>query len=117
MTSLYRRSLQIPDDFALLGCNNIEEGAYAEPPLSTFQFPYAYLAEMMIGEAMLKTGMRPHKKLSLPLPEPMIRETCGGRQRLGNKLQDTIRELIQQTCTEIQPESENRLQKKILVEA
>lgn len=90
MTALYRRGFSVPEDFALLGCNDQPAGGCAEPPLSTFRFPYDYVVESFVGEALKRAGIAPAEAVRLPDLAPVIRESCQGRRLLGNRLEETV---------------------------
>ena len=80
----------IPEDFAILGHNNNPNGLRSNPPLSTMLLPYDYVAKGMIGHALaLSRG----ESAQLKEHEPQafyIRESCGGRARLGIDGVDTL---------------------------
>jgi DNA-binding LacI/PurR family transcriptional regulator len=101
MTALYKRSFSVPEDFALFGCNNIEVAAYSEPPLSTFEFLYDYVAESFISEALSRCETTPHEKIPLPDTAPVIRESCGGSTILGEKLEKIVNEINMEVNHEI----------------
>lgn len=87
----------IPDDFAVLGHNNNPNGLRSNPPLSTMLLPYDYVAKGMIGHALaLSRG----ESAQLTGHEPQafyIRESCGGRARLGaDGVETVIKELMKE---------------------
>lgn len=102
MTALYKRGFSTPQDFALIGCNNIEDGNYAEPPLSTFNFPYHYLSNSLVGKVLRLAGERDLSPMpGIPDVSPVIRMSCGGKDKLGNKLERVIRKIKDNVLREI----------------
>jgi len=90
MTALHKHDLRIPQDVAVMGFRNIPMSATSDPPLSTIQFDHDYVARsimnhaeaMMKGESAQGDG-RARQQL-------IIRESCGGKLRVGEKLQAII---------------------------
>ncbi|VGO15303.1 Arabinose metabolism transcriptional repressor [Pontiella desulfatans] len=84
------KGFSIPQDFAVLGHNNNPNGLRSNPPLSTMLLPYDYVAKGMIGHALaLSSG----ESAQLKGHEPQafyIRESCGGRVRLGQDGVDAV---------------------------
>ncbi len=101
MTSLYKRGFSIPEDFAVIGCNNLEIGAYSEPPLSTIEFPYDYLAETLIIEALSRSGETMQVPPKLPHTRPIIRQSCNGKNIKKNNINEFINRLIKENDHEI----------------
>jgi len=95
MDACYRNGITIPDDFALIGYNNNPAGLCSNPPLSTMLCPYDYIADGMLEHA-LALSRGESQQCSKPSPQSfVIRESCGGRMRLGNKLDCVIKELME----------------------
>jgi DNA-binding LacI/PurR family transcriptional regulator len=99
MTSLHKLGLRIPQDVAVMGFRNIPMSATSDPPLSTIQFDYNYVAKAMLdhAEAQSKGGAAQadgHCQQQL-----IIRESCGGRIRAGEKLSEIIERISMQERT------------------
>lgn len=79
---------KLPEDMALIGFNNFSFGCYLNPPLTTILFPYRYLAERMLKRAIdFSEEHFEFGKIDLPIPEIIVRDSCGARARLsGEKL-------------------------------
>jgi GntR family transcriptional regulator, arabinose operon transcriptional repressor len=93
MTALHKQNLRIPQDVAVLGFKNIALAATSDPPLSTIQFDYDYVARAMLDHAeALRQGTsaqadgRARQRL-------VIRESCGGRLRRGDALPAIIEQV------------------------
>ena len=94
MEACRRKGVRIPEDFAVLGHNNNPSGLRSDPPLSTMLCPYDYIADGMIAHALALTRGT-SEQLSGQEPQAFyIRESCGGRLRLGDKIDETISALI-----------------------
>ncbi len=84
MEACRRKGISIPNDFAVLGHNNNPSGLRSDPPLSTMLCPYDYISDGMIAHAISLTRGE-SAQLSGREPQAFyIRESCGGRQRLGD---------------------------------
>jgi DNA-binding LacI/PurR family transcriptional regulator len=94
MDACEAKGLSVPDDFAVLGHNNNPNGLRSAPPLSTMLCPYEYIASGLIGHAM---AMSRGATEQLGGREPQafyIRESCGGRQKFGDRIDDMVSELL-----------------------
>lgn len=70
----------LPEEMAVMGFNNFAFGRYVDPPLTTIQFPYDYLAKRLLVRALeLSSGQTEWSAAELPAPEVVLRESCGGR--------------------------------------
>lgn len=90
MEEAMAKGYSIPDDFAVLGHNNNPNGLRANPPLSTMLLPYDHVAKGMIGHAL---ALSKGESAQLIKHEPQafyIRESCGGRARLGQDGVDAV---------------------------
>ncbi len=94
MDACGRNEISVPSDFAVLGHNNNPNGLRADPPLSTMLCPYDYIADGMIAHALALTRS---SSAQLGGQEPQafyIRESCGGRLRLGNRIDEVVASLL-----------------------
>lgn len=89
-----RKGVRIPEDFGVLGHNNNPNGLRSDPPLSTMLCPYDYIADGMISHAIALTR---GSSAQLGGQEPQafyIRESCGGRLRLGDRIDKVVADLL-----------------------
>lgn len=94
MDACRNRGIRVPDDFAVLGHNNNPNGLRSDPPLSTMLCPYDYIAEGMLTHALAMTRGE-SAQLSGQEPQAFyIRESCGGRQRLGERIDEVVEGLL-----------------------
>jgi GntR family transcriptional regulator, arabinose operon transcriptional repressor len=91
MTALHKFDLRIPEDVAVLGFNNIPLGESTDPPLSTIQFDYSYVARAMLEHAQAMARGESKQASGEAREILVIRRSCGGRQRAGSKLDEIIR--------------------------
>jgi DNA-binding LacI/PurR family transcriptional regulator len=94
-----RLGVSIPGDIALLGHNNNPDGLRSEPTLSTMLCPYSHIARGMLEHAR---ALADGASAQLSGREPkafFIRESCGGRLRLGDKVESLAKEILHE-CTE-----------------
>jgi len=90
MDAAIAKGYSIPNDFAILGHNNNPIGLRSNPPLSTMLLPYDYVAKGMIDHALaLSRGESAQFKGHEPQAF-YIRESCGGRARLGRDGVDAV---------------------------
>ncbi len=96
MQACEQKGFSVPDDFAVLGHNNNPLGLRSNPPLSTLFNSYEYVSDGLIGHAIaLSKGSS--KQLTGHEPQDFfIRESCGGRMRHGNKIDDIVSTLLAQ---------------------
>lgn len=72
----------LPRDMAIMGFNNFAFSKYVDPPLTTIQFPYDYLAGRLLLRAMeLSSGRTEWSEVELPAPKMVLRRSCGGVDR------------------------------------
>jgi DNA-binding LacI/PurR family transcriptional regulator len=94
MQACRQKGIKIPEDFAILAHNNNPSGLRSDPPLSTMLCPYDYIADGMIAHAIALTKGS-SAQLSGKEPQAFyIRESCGGRLRLGNKIDKLVDSLL-----------------------
>jgi DNA-binding LacI/PurR family transcriptional regulator len=94
INSLHKQNWKLPEDIAVAGFNNFCFSAFTDPPLTTIQFPFKYLAQSLIRRAIeLAEGKEEWvRTLKVPQPELIIRESCGGRAIGKNILEKLIRD-------------------------
>jgi DNA-binding LacI/PurR family transcriptional regulator len=96
MTSLHKLDLRIPQDVAVMGFRNIPMSATSDPPLSTIQFDYNYVAGAMLDHAEAQSKGNSAQADGHCQQQLIIRESCGGRIRVGEKLSEIIERLSTQ---------------------
>ncbi|MBN2711360.1 MAG: substrate-binding domain-containing protein [Planctomycetes bacterium] len=78
MTSLHKHGMSIPEDYAVLGFNNIPSGISSDPPLSSMQHSYRYIASNMLAHAVSAAQGRLVQTTGGAQHHFVVRESCGG---------------------------------------
>jgi DNA-binding LacI/PurR family transcriptional regulator len=96
MQACEKKGLSVPSDFAVLGHNNNPLGLRSNPPLSTLLCPFEYVSDGLIDHAIaLSKGSS--KQLSSNEPQDFfIRESCGGRLKYGDEIDNIVSRLVNQ---------------------
>lgn len=97
MNACQRKGYSVPGDFAVLGHNNNPLGLRANPPLSTVLCPYDYVSNGLIDHAIALSKGSSKQYTGHEPQDFFIRESCGGRMRFGDKIDDLVAELLAQT--------------------
>lgn len=95
MDACSRNNISVPSDFAVLGHNDNPSGLRANPPLSSMLCPYESIAGGMVAHAL---ALSRNLSAQLDGPEPQafqIRESCGGRLKLGNRVDELVESLLE----------------------
>jgi LacI family transcriptional regulator len=80
LSALRERGLAVPEDVAVVGCDDIPLAAHAAPPLTTVHVPFYETGETAVRlllDTIAGEVERPRRVL-LPV-ELVVRESCGGR--------------------------------------
>jgi GntR family transcriptional regulator, arabinose operon transcriptional repressor len=93
MTALHKQDFRIPEDVAVLGFNNVPMGKSSDPPLSTIQFDYSYVAGAMLDHARAMEQGQSAQTSGEAREILVIRSSCGGKKRAGEKLDQIIRDV------------------------
>ncbi len=93
MMAVLAAGYRIPRDFAVLGCNGDEDMATLPIPLSTIRFPYEYLVHSIIDKARRLMGDELPLR-EVPMVEPVVRSSCGGRAYFKSELDSVLRSLV-----------------------
>ncbi len=93
MTSMHKLGLNAPTDFCIVGYNNIDASHYSDPPLSTVAQNFEH-----IGNGLLKSALALSKGEVCQFAETstlrfLVRQTCGGRDRLDASLIAELQDL------------------------
>ena len=83
ISGAHKRGLRLPDELGLLGFNNVSLGQMSDPPLTTIEFGYDRLAEGLVEQAMASIEKRRVRIRPVFAERMIVRESCGGRTRLG----------------------------------
>lgn len=81
LEELKRLDVQVPDDLALLGFDDIEEAKYANPPLSSVRQPFFEQGREAVSAVLAAIAGEPR-------PEPLVLQTTNQFRRSCGCLQD-----------------------------
>lgn len=95
MDACQRNEISIPTDFGILGHNNNPLGLRANPPLTTMYSPYTFLANGMLDHALALSAGSSGQVAGREPVAINVRESCGGRARFGNDIDDVVVRLIE----------------------
>jgi len=111
INALHKHNLRVPADVGVIGTNNSSICQLSDPPLTTIQFPYQYLADAAVTYAMsLKTG-NPEKLDDTSKTALVIRDSCGGKLRIGKQLPELVDGLYRKYdsfCVSVSPQNTKR---------
>jgi len=93
MTAAHKLGLRIPQDVAVLGFNNIPLSRSSDPPLSTIQFDYDYVASAMLNHAQALASDGSRQARGGAASTLVVRESCGGRVRAGDGLEAILKDI------------------------
>ncbi len=82
-----RHNLTVPDDVAIMGCDNIDFGEYAAVPLSSVNYAVDVVSRLAVDRLMrlISAGDHlPEPRATRIDPELVIRESTRSRTRNGN---------------------------------
>jgi len=83
----HKHGLAIPEKLGVIGFNNIALGKMIDPPLTTIEFGYERLAKDLVEHAIARINRQEPVITLVPGERMIVRESCGGRLRLGEKAQ------------------------------
>jgi DNA-binding LacI/PurR family transcriptional regulator len=97
LASMHKHQLLVPQDLALIGQGCTPASECSDPPLSSLSFPYEYVTNCMIRHALSLRDGRMSQGNADVAPQMVIRDSCGGKLRVG---EDRINELLEQIIQE-----------------
>ncbi len=97
MQACERKGLSVPGDFAVLGHNNNPLGLRSNPPLSTLLCPYDYVSDGLLDHAIARSKGTSQQLNGNEPKEFFIRESCGGRLKFGDDIENVVSDLLAET--------------------
>lgn len=82
MTAMHKLGLEAPADFRVIGYNNTEASRFSDPPLSTVEQNFDYIAEWLIRSALALAEGRVEQAQEIPDCLLRVRQTCGGAAKI-----------------------------------
>jgi len=93
MTSMHKLGLSAPADFNIVGYNNSDASHYSDPPLSTVAQNFEYVGTWLLKSALALSRGEISQSTENPPLTFLVRETCGGRDRINDDLVQSLHEL------------------------
>jgi Transcriptional regulators len=90
ITAMHKLGLSAPDDFQIIGRNGSDAGAFSDPPLTTLRQNFSYIGLWLIRNALGLAQGAGERSSAPPPPELLIRASCGGAGRVGDKLREQL---------------------------
>ena len=79
LTSMHKHGLKAPEDFSVIGFNNIEQCIYSDPPLTTISQDFKRLAAAMLDHSLGAINGTLVQCSAVNQHHLIIRRSCGGR--------------------------------------
>lgn len=86
MTAMHKIGFSAPQDFTIIGYNNTDASHYSDPPLTTVRQNFNYIGKWLAKSALALAEGRLSQSNEAPALEMLVRDTCGGRGRLNERL-------------------------------
>jgi hypothetical protein len=93
MTAMHKLGLSAPADFAIVGYNNTDASHYSDPPLTTVRQNFNYIGKWLVKSALALSRGELSQSRDVPALEMLVRETCGGRDKLDESLTKQLERL------------------------
>lgn len=79
MNAAVENGLRIPEDLSIIGFDNIEEGKYTNPPLTTIDQPMEHISRSLVEKLLLKMEDKDSRTPQKVVLEPrlIVRKSCG----------------------------------------
>ncbi|MDR1281708.1 MAG: substrate-binding domain-containing protein [Opitutaceae bacterium] len=90
MTAMHKLGLGAPGDFRIIGFNNTEASVYSDPPLSTIRQNFDFISHWLVKNALALARGEVCQATRLQPVLLLIRETCGGRGKIGRELREQL---------------------------
>ena len=93
LTAMHKLGLSAPADFSLVGYNNTDASHYSDPPLSTVAQNYDYIGQWLLKSALALSRGEISQSTETPALKFLVRQTCGGRERIDATLIEALHAL------------------------
>jgi DNA-binding LacI/PurR family transcriptional regulator len=102
LTAMHKLGLSAPEDFAIIGYNNVDASHYSDPPLSTVSQNFQYVGHWLVKSALALARGEVCQSSRAPSLDLLVRDTCGGRGAITDHIRDEMRRL--NVLVQVQPE-------------
>ncbi len=86
LTSMHKNNLKAPNDYSVIGFNNIEQCIYSDPPLTTISQDFKHLAEAMLEHSGAAINNALVQSSAVNQHSLIIRESCGGKSLISKQI-------------------------------
>lgn len=93
MTAMHKIGFSAPQDFTIVGYNNTDASHYSDPPLTTVRQNFNYIGKWLAKSALALAEGQVNQSKEVPALEMLVRETCGGRGRINERLLKQLEKL------------------------
>jgi len=93
MTAMHKLGLSAPSDFSIVGYNNTDASHYSDPPLSTVAQNFDYIGQGLLKNALAMSRGEICHFAETPALKFLVRQTCGGRDRIDDSFSAMMREV------------------------
>ncbi len=101
LTAMHKQGLRAPEDFVIVGFNNIDASHYSDPPLSTVEQDFAHIGHWLLRSALALSRGEFDRSQSEPILKFLVRETCGGRSKIDEAFRARLRRQRLNVCEEV----------------
>src|SRR5882757_543621 len=85
LAALHQRGMRVPDDCAVVGCDDMPFAAYVTPPLTTVRIPMRETGQRAMSLLLERIrGAEVESRVNLPV-ELIVRESTAGKKRNANE--------------------------------
>lgn len=100
LTAMHKLGLRAPEDFAIVGFNNIDASHYSDPPLSTVEQDFAHIGHWLLKSAIALSRGKFDRSQSEPVLKFFVRRTCGGSGRIDGPFRARLERQRLNVCLE-----------------
>ena len=90
MIAMHKIGFKAPEDYSVIGFNDTEASRYSDPPLTTIQQNFDYIAHWLLRNALALAEGRVCQSAQIPRHRILVRSTCGGRSQIDDAFRSRI---------------------------
>ena len=100
LTAMHKLGLRAPEDFAIVGFNNIDASHYSDPPLSTVEQDFAHIGHWLLKSALALSRGEFDRSQGEPVLKFLVRKTCGGSSKIDESFHARLERQRLNVCEE-----------------
>lgn len=101
LTAMLKQGLRAPEDFVIVGFNNIDASHYSDPPLSTVEQDFAHIGHWLLRSALALSRGEFDRSQSEPILKFLVRGTCGGSSKIDGAFRERLKRQRLNVCEEV----------------